>query len=125
VGDAGLGFTEIDAASRHFVFIGRIRTAYDDAIHRVVKNSLGILGCWQKQPFGKSLDRILREMIGRRKVDRLEHDKLLDLPATNDGNTMNRLPFECGQIFLRLEGGQNEKRGQGDRAGWEQMHAHF
>jgi hypothetical protein len=32
VGDAGLGFAEIDTASLRFVFIGRIGTACDDAI---------------------------------------------------------------------------------------------
>jgi hypothetical protein len=63
-------------------------------------------------------------MIRWRKVHRVKHDKLLDLPATNGGSAMNWLPFQRGQIFLRLEAGQGENCGQGGRAGWEQMHAH-
>jgi len=124
VSDPGLGFAEIDASSRHFVFKGRIGTLYDDAIHRMAKNSLGILACWQKQALRKSVDRILREMIGRRKVHRLKHDKLLDLPATTSGSATSRLPFERRQIFLRVEAGHGENRGHGGCPGWEQMHSY-
>jgi hypothetical protein len=42
-------------------------------------------------------------MTGRRKVDRLKHDNLLDLLATNIGSAMDRLPSERWQIFLRRD----------------------
>jgi hypothetical protein len=123
VGDTGLGLAEIDATRRHFMFIRRVRTADNDAIHRMVKHSFRILACRHKQPLRKCVDRILREMIGWRKIDRLKHDELLDLPATDGGNAMDRLPLKRRQIFLRLEGGQSQKCGQRGGASWEQMHA--
>lgn len=53
VSDTGFGLAEIDAARRHFVFIGRIGTAGDDALYGMVIHTVGILAYGHKQALGK------------------------------------------------------------------------